>query len=203
LSFAYRKGKGRYLHMDVRFFATKSPSQRLYEGHQQTKRVFMKRFHIHIAVKELETNIQFYSRLFGQEPSKQREDYAKWELEDPRVNFAISSRGHEEGVNHLGFQAENEAELSGLRKLALAASDGELFDEGETACCYARSEKHWTIDPSGIAWEHYYTMDDAESFGEDSVPGENSACCVPVRDDAETGSGCCVPNEKTEQSGCC
>lgn len=163
----------------------------------------MKRFHIHLAVKELATNIQFYSRLFGQEPTKQREDYAKWELEDPRVNFAISSRGHEVGVNHLGFQAENEEELGGLRKLALAASDGQLLDEGEAACCYAKSDKHWTIDPQGIAWEHFHTMGEVESFGQDGLSSDDSACCVPVRDDEQSGAGCCVPNENTEKSGCC
>jgi len=151
----------------------------------------MKRFHVHIAVANLTDSINFYSKLFGQAPSKERHDYAKWMLDDPRVNFAISARGHAIGVNHFGFQAENAEELHGLKQLAEAASGGQVLDQGETACCYARSEKHWTVDPQGLAWEHFHTMSEAQAFdmvqefGADTA-SQAGACCIP-----KNAGSCC------------
>ncbi len=165
----------------------------------------MKRFHVHVAVDDLAASITFYSKLFGQSPSKQQPDYAKWMLEDPRVNFAISSRGHAAGVNHFGMQAETPEELADLKAVAYDASGGAAIDQGEAACCYAKSEKHWTIDPQGMAWEHFLTMSDALAFGEDTAT-QSGACCVPVRaSDASTERGaCCVPQEAAPgQAQCC
>lgn len=147
----------------------------------------MKRFHVHVAVDDLPANIAFYSRLFGSDPAKQRPDYAKWMLDDPPVNFAISDRGHKPGVNHLGVQVSEAGELADLRQLADAASSDTTLDQGEAACCYARSEKHWTVDPQGIAWEHFLTMEDAETYGTDTVTPV-TACCVPGEADA---APCC------------
>ncbi len=152
----------------------------------------MKRFHVHLTVEDLDANIAFYNKLFGQAPSKQEADYAKWMLDDPRVNFAISSRGHAAGVNHFGMQAESAEELSGLRQLADAASGGELLDEGATTCCYAKSEKHWVTDPQGMPWEHYVTMGDSVTFGDDRVPNEG-ACCAPASVEAKDDASCCAP----------
>lgn len=170
----------------------------------------MKRFHVHIAVNNIQESVDFYSKLFGQPPSKQQADYAKWMLEDPKVNFAISARGHALGLNHFGFQVETSEELAELKQHAQAASAGNLLDEGETACCYANSEKHWTIDPQGLAWENFLTLSDALTFGEDNipVPEANSACCVPVNipitSIGKSKSACCVPNpEASDPDACC
>jgi catechol 2,3-dioxygenase-like lactoylglutathione lyase family enzyme len=146
----------------------------------------MKRFHIHVGVKNLESSVSFYSTLFGQEPVKLKADYAKWELEDPRLNFAISTRAKAEGVDHLGIQVESEQELSDITT-RLKKADHALFDEGDTTCCYMEANKAWVQDPSGIAWEAYRNMSDAAVFGKDreEVPAEAS-CCVP-----EAVSGSC------------
>ena len=148
----------------------------------------MKRFHIHVGVKDLNKSVQFYSTLFGQKPTKLKEDYAKWMLEDPRLNFAISTRPSEEGVDHLGIQVENDAELTDITE-RLKKADMSTYDEGETICCYAKSNKAWSKDPSGLAWETYQNMADAEVFSEKVESEENeSACCVP--DDSEEKSCC-------------
>ena len=165
----------------------------------------MKRFHVHVAVDDLSASIAFYNKLFGQLPAKQQPDYAKWMLEDPRVNFAISSRGHAAGVNHFGIQCETLEELVGLKALADDASGGATMDQGEAACCYAKSEKHWTIDPQGMAWEHFLTTSDALAFGEDTAT-QLSACCIPLRASGEssTSAACCVPEDaKKGVSQCC
>jgi hypothetical protein len=166
----------------------------------------MKRFHVHVSVADLENSVAFYNNLFGSAPSKQRPDYAKWMLQDPPLNFAISARGHATGVNHLGFQAENEEELAGLKLLAEAASGGEVIDQAEAACCYAKSEKHWTVDPQGLAWEHFHTMAEAQEFGHDSG-GPSGACCIPVRssekDEGKAASACCIPNVESAAGSCC
>ena len=144
----------------------------------------MKRFHVHLHVDDLDRSIAFYSRLFAAEPARVEADYAKWMLEDPRLNFAISTFGSGKGIDHLGIQAEDEGELAQLRSRAELA-DRSLLDEGETTCCYARSDKHWVTDPQGIAWEHYRTLD-----------------TVPVRGIArERSSACCVTPGKA--SACC
>ncbi|HRD50322.1 MAG TPA: ArsI/CadI family heavy metal resistance metalloenzyme [Candidatus Contendobacter sp.] len=165
----------------------------------------MKRFHVHVAVDDLAASIVFYNKLFGQSPSKQQPDYAKWMLEDPRLNFAISARGHAAGVNHFGMQAESAEELADLKALAGDASGGATLDQGETACCYAKSEKHWTIDPQGMAWEHFLTMSDALAFGSDTAT-QSGACCIPLRtsEEASTSAACCVPNDAQQgKAQCC
>lgn len=110
----------------------------------------MKRFHVHLHVDDLSKSIAFYSRLFAAEPVRFERDYAKWMLEDPRVNFAISTVGHGSGIDHLGIQADDQAELAELKVRARFA-DQTILDEGETVCCYAKSDKHWITDPQGIA----------------------------------------------------
>lgn len=166
----------------------------------------MKRFHTHIAVQNIEASIDFYSKLFGQLPSKTQPDYAKWMLEDPPINFAISARGHAVGVNHFGIQVDSAAELSELKKLAETAAGGEVLDAGASACCYAKSEKHWTIDPQGLAWEHFHTLSDAPVFGDDTV-NQTSACCIPVRgsqlDTPAAKAACCIPNGSPRTDGAC
>ncbi|MGY2488198.1 ArsI/CadI family heavy metal resistance metalloenzyme [Cupriavidus sp. CP313] len=141
----------------------------------------MKRFHVHVHVEDLDKSIAFYSKLFAAEPTRVESDYAKWMLEDPRINFAISTRGQDSGVDHLGFQTDDAAELAELKARAEAA-DMALLDQGETTCCYARSEKHWVTDPQGIAWEHFHTLGDVPVFGEgkaEAAATEGSACCAP------------------------
>jgi len=148
----------------------------------------MKRFHVHVGVKDLNHSVQFYSTLFGQQPSKLKEDYAKWMLEDPKINFAISTRTSEEGIDHLGFQVDDGHELSELTN-RLKNADLGVYGEGSTTCCYAESNKAWVKDPSGIPWETYQTMADAEVFSEKTKIQETaSACCVPK---ATTSKSCC------------
>ena len=125
----------------------------------------MKRFHVHAHVEDLKASVAFYSKLFAAEPTRLESDYAKWMIEDPRINFAISTRGGKPGVDHLGFQTDTDEELAELKARAQAA-DLALLDEGETTCCYARSEKHWVTDPQGIAWEHFHTLDSIPTFSE-------------------------------------
>lgn len=166
----------------------------------------MKRFHVHVAVSNLEHSIDFYSKLFGQQPTKRQHDYARWMLEDPRVNFAISARGHAAGVNHFGFQVDSPEELMAIKQLAEAASPGEVLDQGEASCCYSKSEKHWTIDPQGLAWEHFHTMSDALEFGDDTA-NQTGACCIPVRgseqDALSAKTACCILNSPSETNGAC
>ena len=134
----------------------------------------MKRFHVHLHVQDLQASIAFYSRLFSAQPARIETDYAKWMLEDPRVNFAISTRGAKPGIDHLGFQTDDPEELAGMKARAEAA-DMALLDEGDTTCCYARSEKHWVTDPQGIAWEHFHTLDSIPVFSERSAAAPVSA----------------------------
>ena len=147
----------------------------------------MKRMHIHVAVDNLERSILFYNALFGQAPSKTKSDYAKWMLEDPRINFAISSRGENPGVNHLGLQVDTAEELAAVRE-RLKAADLAVFDEGETVCCYAKSDKSWVQDPGGMPWEAYQTMADAELFSDRQADATEAACCTP----SEKNTGCCA-----------
>ena len=156
----------------------------------------MKRFHIHVGVEKLDESIRFYNALFGAEPVKTKTDYAKWLLDDPRVNFAISTRASKKGVDHLGIQVEENGELDELRS-RLESAALPVFDEGETVCCYAKSDKTWVQDPAGIAWETYRTMEDAQIYGENPASHE-SACCTP---ETKGTPDCCEPSEKT--AGCC
>jgi catechol-2,3-dioxygenase len=149
----------------------------------------MKRFHIHVGVKDLEHSINFYSTLFGQQPTKVKDDYAKWMLEDPRINFAISTRSGKEGVDHLGMQVDESNELTVISE-RLKKADLGVFDEGSTTCCYAESSKAWVKDPAGIAWETYHTMSDAETFnGKTKAETSASACCAPKV--TTTKTSCC------------
>jgi catechol 2,3-dioxygenase-like lactoylglutathione lyase family enzyme len=156
----------------------------------------MKRLHIHIGVEQLEEAIGFYSKLFGAEPVKRKPDYAKWMLDDPRVNLAISTRTSRKGVDHLGIQVEKEQELMDIRN-RLQAGSLPVFEEGETLCCYAKSDKSWVRDPSGVPWEAYRTMEDAVVFSEsDNV--DEGACCAPSTmdqpgrgDSSEAHVSCC------------
>ena len=125
----------------------------------------MKRFHVHAHVEDLRASIAFYTKLFAAEPSRVESDYAKWMLEEPRINFAISTRGSKPGIDHLGIQADSEEELAELKARARAA-DLALLADGETTCCYARSDKYWVTDPQGIAWEHYHTLSNIAVFSE-------------------------------------
>lgn len=140
----------------------------------------MKRFHVHVSVDDLSRNIGFYSAMFGVPPAVQKSDYAKWMLDDPRVNFAISQRGAAAGVNHLGLQVDSEEDLSALRA-QVAAADIQAMDQAGAACCYARSDKYWIQDPQGIAWETFHTLGDIPVFGEHAASAApvEVACCVP------------------------
>ena len=152
-----------------------------------------KRFHVHLHVDDLNQSIAFYNQLFAAEPARHEADYAKWMLEDPPVNFAISTRGQGTGIDHLGIQVDNDADLAELKARAAAAA-GPVLDEGETSCCYARSEKHWTTDPQGVAWEHFHTLADIPTFG--GEPGTQACCPAPARGKpvaiaVKSASSCC------------
>ena len=161
----------------------------------------MKRFHVHAHVEDLAASVAFYSRLFGCEPTRVESDYAKWMLEDPRLNFAISTRGARPGVDHLGIQTDTEEELAQMKAQAQAA-DMTLLDAGETSCCYARSEKYWVTDPQGIAWEQFRTLSDIPVFSERETAGREprSACCGGQ---APRGSPLAIPVKASGGGDCC
>src|SRR5687768_2357432 len=145
----------------------------------------MKRLHVHVGVGDLDRSIQFYSTLFGAEPAVVKPDYAKWMLEDPRVNFAISAGQHDEkGIQHLGIQAESVDELGQVYG-QLRAADRPVIQEGRTTCCYAKSEKSWIADPDGIVWETFFTDGEATTYGDSPPLGTLSdslgddRCCLP------------------------
>ena len=139
----------------------------------------MKRMHLHIAVDDLQKSISFYRTLFGAEPSVLKPDYAKWMLDDPRVNFAISQRGLKAGLDHVGIQVDSEEELAEIRT-RMEQADMQMLTENGTTCCYAKSDKHWVQDPSGIAWETYRTLDSAPTFNGGPETPSGSACCTPT-----------------------
>jgi len=140
----------------------------------------MKRFHVHVSVDDLPKNVRFYSAMFGVAPTVEKPDYAKWMLDDPRINFAISRRGGAAGVNHLGFQVDSEEDLKALRE-QISSADIEARDEVGANCCYAKSDKYWVQDPQGVAWETFHTLGDIPVFGEHTATAEptQAACCVP------------------------
>jgi catechol 2,3-dioxygenase-like lactoylglutathione lyase family enzyme len=150
----------------------------------------MKRLHLHVSVPDLETSIQFYQTLFGVPPSVVKGDYAKWMLEDPRVNFAISMRGRDAGLDHVGVQVESAAELAELSG-RLKAAGLRTFDQTATTCCYAKGDKSWVSDPAGLRWETFYSFGEATTYGEDPAEApaatlvEPAACCAPA------AAGCC------------
>jgi lactoylglutathione lyase len=135
----------------------------------------MKRFHVHAHVEDLPASIAFYSKMFAATPTRVEADYAKWMLDDPRINFAISTRGGKPGVDHLGIQTDTEEELVELKARAEAA-DMTLLAVGETSCCYARSDKYWVTDPQGIAWEQFHTLRDIPVFSERAAAQATSCC---------------------------
>jgi catechol 2,3-dioxygenase-like lactoylglutathione lyase family enzyme len=156
----------------------------------------MKRMHINVGVENLDKSIKFYSALFGEQPAKIKSDYAKWMVDDPRINFAITTRTGRQGVDHLGLQVEEDSELEELRA-RFKSADMSVFDEGETVCCYARSDKTWVKDPSGIAWEAYKNMEDVQLFGSSSTAQEG-ACCPP-----ETEVLPDIPEVTEKTTACC
>jgi catechol 2,3-dioxygenase-like lactoylglutathione lyase family enzyme len=141
----------------------------------------MKRFHVHVAVADLSQSIQFYSTFFNTPPSVEKEDYAKWLLDDPRINFAISTRGREPGLDHLGIQVENSDDLKEI-SVRLKTAQQPILEQDQTTCCYAKADKTWVHDPQGIAWESFYTTGAATTYGEDAKfeTQTNSACCSPM-----------------------
>jgi catechol 2,3-dioxygenase-like lactoylglutathione lyase family enzyme len=152
----------------------------------------MKRFHVHVAVDDLDANVRFYSTVFGAPPTVLKPDYAKWMVDDPRVNFTISKRGLKPGVDHLGVQVESEAELTALRG-QVAAAEVAALDQANAACCYARSNKYWITDPQRIAWETFHTLESIPVYGE-TLPVESKACCGPAPD---------VTSQPVKSGACC
>lgn len=139
----------------------------------------MKRMHIHISVDDLNKSIQFYNSIFGAAPTVEKPDYAKWMLDDPLVNFAISQRGAKAGLDHIGIQVDSDEGLSEI-KARLDQAELSILSQEDTTCCYAKSDKHWVIDPSGIAWETYHTLESAPTFNDVNAQTSNSACCAPT-----------------------
>lgn len=155
--------------------------------------------HVHVAVNDIAQSIGFYSALFATQPAVVKDDYAKWMLDDPRVNFAISTRGREPGLDHLGIQVETGDELQDVYA-RLREAGGNVIEQGQTVCCYATSEKSWIEDPSGISWETFHTTGESTVYGDGSgermarVAHEKpSACCVPAAAPAPQASACCAP----------
>ena len=162
----------------------------------------MKRLHVHVSVDDLAQSIRFYSTLFAAEPTVLKDDYAKWMLEDPRVNFAISKHaGDNAGISHLGIQVEGEAELAEVYD-RLALADGPKVEEKAATCCYAKSDKQWIADPQGVPWETFFTYDEATVYGQSSLrklkDATEPACCEPTScDPAESvrpaaAGACCA-----------
>lgn len=158
----------------------------------------MKRFHVHVGVSDLDRSIAFYTGLFGSGPTVTKPDYAKWMLEDPRINFAISQKcGAEKGIEHIGLQVEDAAELSEVYG-RLKAADGPVLDEGATTCCYAKSEKSWIADPDGVRWEAFLTHGDSTVYGDSPDFGvlagstaADGACCAPTIEPKAGPTACC------------
>jgi catechol 2,3-dioxygenase-like lactoylglutathione lyase family enzyme len=159
----------------------------------------MKRLHVHVSVKDLPASIRFYRTLFGAGPALTQPDYAKWMLEDPRVNFAISVNRQPVGVNHLGIQVDTDEELRGMRA-QLEEADSRLVEESEQPCCYAKSDKYWVTDPTGIAWETFHSLGRIPVYGEDTALFHHGQSTTPVEAPAV---GCCVPAQQAEPPGCC
>lgn len=152
----------------------------------------MKRIHVHVSVEDVTASIRFYSTLFAAEPTVVKSDYAKWMLEDPRVNFAISKRGGETGVRHLGIQVEDGAELREVYE-RLSRAERPVLEEGKTTCCYAKSEKSWIEDPQRIKWETFLTVGEATTYGSDEPSTPRTAgCCEPAAVVTTAPSKCCA-----------
>ena len=163
----------------------------------------MKRMHVHVAVEDLSRSIGFYSALFDAKPTVVKTDYAKWILDDPRVNFAISTRGRTPGLDHLGIQVENKTELHEVYA-RLHKAGGTVVEQGETACCYAKSEKSWIDDPAGISWETFHTTGENTDYGDGSGErvarvAHESVCCARPRQQARAIARR-IPSDSAEQS---
>ena len=152
----------------------------------------MKRMHVNLSVKDLNASIDFYNSLFASEPAVIKADYAKWMLDDPRINFAITTRGEQKGIDHLGIQVENDSELDEVYG-RLKDAGAPVIEEGATTCCYAESEKSWIFDPEGIAWETFLTRGESPIYGNDLVKHGNpdSTRGTPTQVAAKPGSSCC------------
>ena len=167
----------------------------------------MKRMHVHVSVRDLDASVRFYSTLFAATPTVMKTDYAKWMLDDPRVNFAISTRGAPAGIEHLGIQAADADELHEVYE-RLEKADAPVLAEGETVCCYAKSEKSWIEDPQGIRWETFLTTGESTLYGSEA-PKSAAACCVPgsLSNRAEETTSCCTPEDRkratASESACC
>jgi catechol 2,3-dioxygenase-like lactoylglutathione lyase family enzyme len=159
----------------------------------------MKRLHVNLAVADIPASVRFYTGLFGAEPTVLKPDYAKWMLDDPRVNFAIAARGKRPGFDHLGIQAEDRAELAEVYG-RLKAAEGPVLEQGDVACCYAKSEKSWVMDPQGVAWEAFFTHGESTVYGD----GRGEA---PAVEAADRAAACCAPSTtapaQSSGAGCC
>lgn len=158
----------------------------------------MKRMHVHVSVADLAESIRFYSGMFASPPTVVKPDYAKWALDDPRVNFAMSQRGAPVGVNHLGIQVESAEELGEMhgRLQTLQTLQHDVKTEEGVDCCYAKSDKYWVSDPAGIAWETFHTLDTIPVFGAATTdPATGEACCMPAPDAKKEGA-CCASASK-------
>lgn len=149
----------------------------------------MTRFHVHLAVADLSDSVRFYSALFGVAPTVLKVDYAKWLLDDPRVNFAISQRGAKPGLDHLGFQVDSDEELGEINA-RLTAAELPSVEQPEAACCYARSNKYWSVDPQGVAWEGFHSLTSVPTFNDRERPANTgvAACCAPAKQAAASCS---------------
>ncbi len=161
----------------------------------------MKRMHVNLAVADLDHSVRFYTGLFGAEPTVHKADYAKWMLEDPRVNFAIAARGRAAGLDHLGIQVEDSDELAEVYG-RLKSAEGPVIEQGQVGCCYAQSEKSWIIDPQGVRWEAFLTTGESTVYGEDTIEAldavQQGVCCTP-----EPAAPCCTKPSPSGEVSCC
>lgn len=151
----------------------------------------MKRFHLHVSVSDLDTSVKFYSAIFGTTPTVLKPDYAKWMLDDPRVNFAISKRGFRAGIDHVGIQVDSAEELTALREQA-AAADIATAEQTNATCCYARSDKYWITDPQGIAWETFHTLESIPIYGDSERVEQKPGCCSNPGSPSDKPGACCA-----------
>ena len=171
----------------------------------------MKRMHVHVSVENLDESIRFYRAMFGDaEPAVLKSDYCKWELTDPAVNFAISQRGAKPGIDHLGFQVETDAELAEMNA-RFAAAKLPVMEQTGTTCCYAKSDKAWTVDPQGVAWETFRTLETAPVYGTsrgsmEMAAAASAACCAPAAP-TPLAAACCSPAQPVKPASiagsCC
>ena len=167
----------------------------------------MKRLHVHLSVKNLENSILFYSKLFASEPTVTKSDYAKWMLDDPRVNFAISTRSGKKGLDHLGLQAESAEELADIKD-SMELAKQPVVDEPGATCCYAHSDKHWTIDPDGLAWEGFHSLDSIPTYGKGNATtatdNPEDGAEGPAKSDPQAkDAACCVSTIKPPSANRC